>query len=241
MRPYILNRIAAPGDLLFALECRDRVPIFKPIEKQRSENSNVSHDPKELDDLQDDHVELSKSSRDSKFEDENQATAPGSQDMSADEQTLLAEIETLKNEVQESKEQFLRAQAEMHNIRRRAQQDVEKAHKFGLEKFVNDMLPVADNLERAIAAASEQSGSFEAITEGVELTLKSLLDALKRHQVERVDPLGEPFNPELHQAMTAIPNPDMEPNTVMDVFQRGYTLNGRLVRPAMVVVAKSPG
>ncbi len=198
----------------------------------------MSQDPKELDELQEDQVELNHS------QDEPADASIAEADHKNDESTtdpdvLSGEIESLKSALQDSKEQFLRAQAEMHNIQRRARQDIEKAHKFGLEKFVTDVLPVADNLERAILAAKEQSGSIEAITEGVELTLKSLLDALRKHQVEQVDPVGEPFNPELHQAMTTVPNPDVEPNTVVDVFQRGYTLNGRLVRPAMVVVAKS--
>jgi molecular chaperone GrpE len=102
------------------------------------------------------------------------------------------------------------------------------------------MLPVADNLERTVIAANDSNADLKAIVEGVELTLKSLMDALKRHQVESVYPEGEPFDPQLHQAMTAIENRDVEPNTVLNVFQRGYTLHGRLVRPAMVVVSKAP-
>ncbi len=152
---------------------------------------------------------------------------------------LQAEIEALKNEVASAQEQVLRASAEMQNARRRAQQDVEKAHKFALDKFVGDMLPVADNLERALEAASNQQGSIETIVEGVELTLKSMSDGLKRHNVEAVDPEGEPFDPQLHQAMSMVPDSNVEPNTVINVFQRGYTLNGRLVRPAMVVVSKA--
>ncbi|SMF00586.1 molecular chaperone GrpE [Alteromonadaceae bacterium Bs31] len=152
---------------------------------------------------------------------------------------LLAKIEELETALNEAKEQALRAAAEAQNARRRAELDVEKAHKFGLEKFVSDMLPVADNLARAIEASTSEGAEMSAVTEGVELTLKSLLDGLKRHNVEPVNPEGEPFNPELHQAMTAVPQPDVEPNTVINVYQPGYTLNGRLVRPAMVVVSKA--
>lgn len=152
---------------------------------------------------------------------------------------LAKEVEKLKEELAQAKEQSLRAAAEAQNIRRRAEQDVEKAHKFGLEKIVKDMLPVADNLERAIEAASAEGVEIASIVEGVELTLKSLQDALGRQKVETVDPTGEPFNPELHQAMSMVPNPDVEPNTVINVFQKGYTLHGRLVRPAMVVVSKA--
>lgn len=153
---------------------------------------------------------------------------------------LEAEVARLQEELQQAKDNALRAAAEAQNIRRRAEQDVEKAHKFGQEKIVSDMLVVADNLERALASVEGADEQFKAVTEGLELTLKSLIDGLKRHQVAQIDPKGEPFDPQFHQAMTMVPNPDVEPNTVLDVFQKGYTLHGRLVRPAMVVVAKAP-
>lgn len=149
------------------------------------------------------------------------------------------EIAALKEELAQAKEQVLRAAAEAQNARRRAEQDVEKAHKYALEKFVSDLLPVADNMERAIGAATAEGADLNSVVEGVELTLKSLFDAFKRHNVEMLDPKGEPFDPQVHQAMTMVPQPEAEPNSVLDVFQKGYTLNGRLVRPAMVVVAKS--
>jgi molecular chaperone GrpE len=152
---------------------------------------------------------------------------------------LEAEIERLKDELMQTKEQSLRAMAEAQNIRRRAEQDVEKAHKFGLERFISDLLPVADNLERSIEAA-QASSDIKAVIEGVELTLKSLVSCLEKQQLAAVNPIGEPFDPQLHQAMTAVPNADCEPNTVLNVFQKGYTLHGRLLRPAMVVVSKKP-
>ena len=158
----------------------------------------------------------------------------------ADATTDAAAFESLQSELLEAKDQALRAVAELQNAQRRARMDVEKAHKFALEKFVNDLLPVADNLERAITASEQDNAELAAVVEGVELTLKTLVDALKKHGVEPVDPAGEPFDPESSQAMTMVPNPDVEPNTVIDVFQKGYRLSGRLVRPAMVVVAKSP-
>jgi molecular chaperone GrpE len=148
--------------------------------------------------------------------------------------------DVLVEEIADLKHQFLRAHAETQNARRRAEQDVEKARKFALEKLVADLLPVADNLERAISAGDSENESQKAVLEGVTLTLKSLQDTLKKHKVEMIDPAGEPFDPQLHQAMTMVPNPDVEPNTVLNVFQKGYTLNGRLVRPAMVVVSKAP-
>lgn len=151
-----------------------------------------------------------------------------------------AQIDSLTAQLEEAKSQALRAQADAQNARRRAEQDVEKAHKFGQEKIISDLLPVVDNLERALQAIDADNEAFKAVIEGIELTHKSFVDSLKRHKVEVVNPEGEPFDPQLHQAMSMVENPDVEPNTVINVFQKGYTLHGRLVRPAMVVVSKAP-
>lgn len=148
------------------------------------------------------------------------------------------ELAKALEEVAQYKEAALRAQADAQNVRRRAELDVEKAHKFGLEKFAKSVVNVADNLERALASAPS-TGEADPVREGVELTLKDLIETLARFEVKVVDPHGEPFNPDLHQAMTMVPNPEMEPNTVMDVIQKGYTLHGRLLRPAMVVVSSA--
>ncbi|MBR9909693.1 MAG: nucleotide exchange factor GrpE [Gammaproteobacteria bacterium] len=171
---------------------------------------------------------------------EAQAGAGAEQDVPPTVDAVQAEIESLNAQLHEAKEQVLRAQADVQNIRRRAEQDVEKAHKFGQEKLVNDLLPVVDNLERALEAMDVDSEALKPVLEGVQLTLKSFHDTLARHKVEAVDPVGEPFDPQKHQAMTMVASPDVEPNTVINVFQKGYTLHGRLVRPAMVVVAKAP-
>jgi molecular chaperone GrpE len=149
-------------------------------------------------------------------------------------------LESLQEELEAAKEAALRAQAEAQNARRRSEQDVEKARKFALERFAGEMLSVVDNLERALDATGDDADAVKAMAEGVDLTLKGLLDVLSRFNIEQVDPLAEPFDPNLHQAITMLPNPDMEPNTVMDVMQKGYTLSGRLIRPAMVVVSKAP-
>jgi len=146
--------------------------------------------------------------------------------------------EQLQLEVATAKDQVLRVQAEMQNLRRRAERDVENAHKYALDKFAPALLPVVDNLERALAAIDSEDAAQKSVAEGIELTLKTFVEVLTRHKVEVVDPGGQPFDAELHQAVSAVPNPDLEPNTVIDVFQKGYTLNGRLLRPAMVVVAK---
>jgi len=149
-------------------------------------------------------------------------------------------IARLEDAVSSAHDEALRAQAEAQNTIRRAEQDVEKARKFALERFCNELLPVVDNLERALEAAEGEEEILKPIAEGVELTLKSFLDALQKFSIEPVSPQGEPFDPQLHQAMTMVENGEVEPNTVIAVMQKGYTLNGRLVRPAMVMVSKSP-
>jgi len=164
----------------------------------------------------------------------------GRDGMSYDElQTALADAET---KVAQLKDQTLRAQAEMDNVRKRAQRDVENAHKFALERFAADLLPVVDNFERAVESARERAEdpAAAAIAEGVELSLKLFLDTLKRAGIEPLDPLGEPFDPQFHQAVSTIESPHSEPGTVVTVLQKGYLLNGRLLRAAMAIVARAP-
>jgi molecular chaperone GrpE len=159
---------------------------------------------------------------------------------SADTELTLEEVMArLHEDVADARDAALRAQADAQNVTRRAEQDVEKARKFALERFCSELLPVVDNLERALEAAAGDDEIVKPIAEGVELTLKSLLDALKKFNIEPVDPQGEPFDPQVHQAMSMVENGEVEPNTVIAVMQKGYTLNGRLVRPAMVMVSKS--
>ena len=154
-------------------------------------------------------------------------------------ENTLSETEELQEQVSKANDQVLRIQAEMQNVRRRAERDVENAHKYALEKFTADLLPVVDNLERALSTIDAADEAQKAVNTGLELTLKTFIDVLSRFKIEVVDPAGQPFDAELHQAVSMVPNPELEPNTVMDVFQKGYTLNGRLVRPAMVVVSKA--
>jgi molecular chaperone GrpE len=149
-------------------------------------------------------------------------------------------LEQLQEELEAARDASLRAQADAQNARRRAEQDVEKARKYALERFAGELLPVVDNLERALEASVEGGEAVKAIADGVELTLKSFLDALGKANIEQIDPAGEPFDPQLHQAMSMIENPDVEPNSVLHVMQKGYSLNGRLIRPAMVMVSKAP-
>ena len=149
---------------------------------------------------------------------------------------LAAQVEELEQSLAEAKDQALRAAAEAQNVRRRAEQEAEKARKFALEKFVKELLPVVDSLEKALE--SMQDDASEAHREGVSMTLKMQLDVLSKFGVESIEPQGEPFDPQVHEAMAMVSNPELDPNTVMEVMQKGYLLNGRLVRPAMVVVSQ---
>jgi molecular chaperone GrpE len=152
---------------------------------------------------------------------------------------LYAELEAAKQTIKDQQDSVLRAAADVENMRRRAAQDVEKAQKFALEKFANELLPVLDNLERAIEFSDKENDTLKPVLEGIEMTLKSFTDAVAKFGVELVNPQGEAFNPELHQAMAMQPSNDVTPNTVLAVMQKGYTLNGRLLRPAMVMVSKA--
>ena len=160
------------------------------------------------------------------------ADAPEAAEVAGDDALAAAQAE-----IAELKDQMLRVQAEMQNVRRRSDQEVDKARKFAVEKFANEMVTVVDNLERGLAAAPEEEAT-QAIREGVEMTLQGFNSTLAKFNVEAVDPQGEAFNPELHQAMSMQENADFPPNTVMAVMQKGYTLHGRLLRPAMVMVSK---
>ena len=152
---------------------------------------------------------------------------------------LYAELEEAKQTIANQKDSVIRAAADVDNMRRRAAQDVEKAHKFALEKFANELLPVIDNLERAIEFSDKENETLKPLLEGIDMTVKSFNDAVAKFGVEIVNPQGEQFNPEFHQAMSIQPSNDVTPNTVLAVMQKGYTLNGRLLRPAMVMVSKA--
>ena len=160
------------------------------------------------------------------------------QDATTDEVAgLLQENERLKMEVQESSDKAVRATAELDNIRKRTSRDIENAHKFALERFVNELLPVVDSMELGINA-SQSAEDIESLREGMDLTLKMLFDSMGKFGVKTIDPAGEKFDPEWHEAVSMQELEGSEPGRVVTVIQKGYELNGRLVRPAMVVVAK---
>lgn len=173
---------------------------------------------------------------------------PATDDQTEDVESLRAAIEEAQREIESLEDRALRATAEAENVRRRADRSIENARKFALEKFVEDLLPAVDSFERAVEAASahakgegsQASAEASAIAEGIELSLKLLQGAMERQGIAVVDPIGAPFDPNLHEAMTMIDNAEVEPGSVVDVFQKGYTVNGRLVRPARVIVARQP-
>ncbi|GAA0327796.1 nucleotide exchange factor GrpE [Morganella psychrotolerans] len=151
-------------------------------------------------------------------------------------------IAELEHELEESRkterEAMLRAKAEIENNRRRMELDIEKAHKFALERFSNELLPVIDNLERALEAVNPEDEAQKSMLEGLELTLKSFLDAVKKFGIDVVAETKVPFNPDVHQAISMVEAEGHEPNQIVNVLQKGYTLSGRLLRPAMVIVSK---
>ncbi|WP_457669032.1 nucleotide exchange factor GrpE [Thiolapillus sp.] len=166
---------------------------------------------------------------------DNEASGNG-EDLSHEEWGRL--LEEARSKADEHWDQVVRTRAELDNLKKRHQRELENAHKYGLEKFVGELLGVRDSLELGFNAAKENH-DVEKLLEGTELTLKMLADAMAKFGVEQIDPEGEPFNPELHQAMGMVPTNDVPPNTVVNVVQKGYRLNGRLVRPAMVMVSQA--
>lgn len=151
---------------------------------------------------------------------------------------LEAALLSSEAKIQEQQDTVLRAKAEVENMRRRSEAEVDKARKYALSRFAEELLPVLDNLERAIQAADADNEVIKPLVEGVELTHKTFVGVIEKFGLKEINPEGEVFNPEFHQAMSIQESPDHEPNTVMFVMQKGYELNGRVVRPAMVMVSK---
>jgi len=163
-------------------------------------------------------------------------TGPDGADVAAGDEDAARDLEA---ELAAAQDAALRAQADAMNVQRRAEQEIDKARKFALERICGDLLSVVDNLERALESVGDESGQA-ALVEGVELTKKGFIDVLTKYGVTAVEPMGEPFDPETAQAMSMVEQADVEPNSVIAVMQKGYTLNGRLLRPAMVMVSKAP-
>jgi molecular chaperone GrpE len=166
------------------------------------------------------------------------ADGEGEEPIEASTESADAAPQDLEAELAAAQDAALRAQADAMNVQRRSEQEIDKARKFALERFCGDLLGVVDNLERAMESSSDAGGDA-ALIEGIELTHKGFMDVLTKYGVVPVDPMGEPYDPETAQAMSMVEQPDAEPNTVVAVMQKGYTLNGRLLRPAMVMVSKA--
>ena len=166
-----------------------------------------------------------------------ESTPPASEPQPGLEE-LTAALEAMRSQADEHREQFLRARAELENIRRRHAAELEKTHKFALDGFVRELLQVRDSLELGHSAAQDESADVTKLREGTELTLKLLGDVMEKFGVALIDPLDQPFDPAFHQAISTQPRVDVPPNTVVGVIQKGYTLNGRLVRPALVLVSQ---
>jgi molecular chaperone GrpE len=172
---------------------------------------------------------------------------PGTQEPGMESASPLAELESLRQALAEAEErarshweQYLRAVAELDNVRKRAQRDIEAANRYGLEKFAAELLPVRDSLELAVQSADQAEVDARSLKQGQEATLQLLARALERVGVAPISPVGEPFDPTRHEAMLAQPSATAKPNTVLQVVQTGYELNGRVIRPARVIVAKAP-
>lgn len=171
---------------------------------------------------------------------QNAGDDPASNMDDASPEKLHLMLEDARAKADEHWEQVIRARAELDNLKKRHSRELENAHKYAIDKFVNEILPVKDSLELGLNAASDEGADLAKLIEGTELTLKLFLDVMGKFGIEEINPVGEPFNPEFHQAMAMQPSDEAEPNTVLTVVQKGYTLNERLVRPAMVMVAQAP-
>jgi len=157
-----------------------------------------------------------------------------------DHAELTSLLEDARGKVDEHWNQCMRLQADIENLHKRGERDLANAHKYGLERFAAELLPVKDSLEMGLAAFDTDNAEIEKLKEGVELTLQMLGNALERFEIKEVNPQDEPFNPDFHQAMSMQPRDDVEPNTVVTVVQKGYQLHDRLIRPAMVIVSQAP-
>lgn len=153
---------------------------------------------------------------------------------------LENELAAAKQALVDQKDGALRAVAEGENAKRRAEAEIEKARKFALERFAGDLLPVIDNLENAIRFADRENETLKPILDGIDMTQKSFISTVEKNGLEVLNPEGEAFNPDQHQAMSMQESADVAPNTVLAVMQKGYVINGRLLRPAMVMVSKAP-
>ena len=198
-----------------------------------SKNEKVAADPAQESVASDTEVEATPAG-------EASTAATEGQGQPLDHSELTGLLEDARDKADEHWNQCLRLQADVENLRKRSERDLANAHKFALERFAQELLPVRDSLEMGIAAFASEPAEPGKLSEGVELTLQMLTNALEKFGITEVNPQGERFNPDYHQAMSIQEHADVEPNTVVIVVQKGYLLHDRLIRPAMVIVSKAP-
>ncbi|QJC28788.1 nucleotide exchange factor GrpE [Enterobacteriaceae endosymbiont of Plateumaris consimilis] len=207
------------------------------IKKKPLDNSKINNIKKEDNKIENEQNEKIKNTKKNIVE--NESTIENIQEKNSLYQLRIFELENkLKNYEYNLRDIRLRSQAEVDNIRRRSQLDIEKIYKFSLEKFINELLPVIDSLEKASEISSKNNTIEKSIIEGIQLTLKSLLNTIKKFGIDIINEINIPFNPSKHQAMSIIESNEIKDNYIIKVIQKGYTLNKRLLRPAMVIIAK---
>lgn len=224
---------------IFALEAYKYNPINTAVEILLKDDTELSmsneQTPQQGEELQ---PEIETEQLDAEQTSEQQV-----EELTEDQQRIVeleAAVIAAESKVSEQKDSVMRAIADADNARKRAQGEIDKARKFALEKFAGELLPVADNLERALQVANPEDEAIKPIVDGVELTLKSFISTIEKFGMKVIDPQGQPFNPEQHQAMSMQENAELPANTVLAVMQKGYEINGRLLRPAMVMVTRAP-
>ena len=182
---------------------------------------------------------MSETEQNQDVETEIEETVSESVETETEEVSIEDKLAEVQAKADDNWDQLVRTRAEMENIRRRSERDLANAHKYALEKFAQELLPVIDSMEMGVAAAMDENADVSKLREGTEMTLKMFEAAIEKFGIKGVHPKGEAFNPDHHQAMTMIDSPEHEPNMIIDVMQKGYLLNERLVRPAMVVVSSA--
>ena len=209
-----------------SLETLKLIPIISEVSEMNAKKTPEGQAPEEI--IMDQHEEIEA------VEPEASAEQVDPRDEKiANLEAQLAEAQTRE------RDGILRVKAEMENLRRRTELDIEKAHKFALEKFINELLPVIDSLDRALEVADKANPDMSAMVEGIELTLKSMLDVVRKFGVEVIAETNVPLDPNVHQAIAMVESDDVAPGNVLGIMQKGYTLNGRTIRAAMVTVAKA--
>lgn len=210
------------------------------VSNPADDNANKPR-PTELKEKPKSSIKVPDSDAETKAEDKEEKEQQSREDTASEEiiKELQEKLKKAEEQAANHRDEFLRSRAELENTRKRMERDIENAHKYAVEKFVQELLPVIDSLEMGLAAANQEDANISTVKEGTELTLKMFADCTEKFGMKSLDPKGEKFNPEFHQAMSMQESQNQEPDTVIAVMQKGYLLNDRLIRPAMVVVSRA--